>query len=30
MHLFVKLSAHYNVSLDYLVGLTNQKKHYRQ
>ena len=30
LELAVKLAVHYNVSLDYLVGLTNQKKHYRQ
>ena len=27
LELAVKLAVHYNVSLDYLVGLTNQKKH---
>ena len=26
MHLFVKLSAHYNVSLDYMVGLSDKKE----
>ena len=26
MHLFVKLSAHYNVSLDYMVGLSDTKE----
>ena len=30
LELAVKLAVHYNVSLDYQVGLTNQKKHYRQ
>ena len=30
LELAVKLAVHYNVSLDYLVGMTNQKKHYRQ
>ena len=30
LELAVMLAVHYNVSLDYLVGLTNQKKHYRQ
>ena len=30
LELAVKLAVHYNVSLVYLVGLTNQKKHYRQ
>ena len=26
MHLFVKLSTHYNVSLDYMVGLSGKKE----
>ena len=26
MHLFVKLSSHYNVSLDYMVGLSDKKE----
>ena len=26
MHLFVKLSSHYNVSLDYMVGLSDTKE----
>ena len=26
MHLFVKLSTHYNVSLDYMVGLSDKKE----
>ena len=26
MHLFVKLSTHYNVSLDYMVGLSDRKE----
>ena len=30
LELAVKLAVHYTDSLDYLVGLTNQKKHYRQ
>ena len=25
MHLFVKLAEHYNVSLDYMVGLSDEK-----
>ena len=28
LELAVKLAVHYNVSLDYLVGLTNQKNPY--
>ena len=26
MHLFIKLAKYYNVSLDYLAGLTNDKR----
>ena len=26
MHLFVKLSTHYNVSLDYMAGLSDKKE----
>ena len=26
MHLFVELAKHYNVSLDYMVGLSNTKE----
>lgn len=28
MHLFIKLAKFYNVSLDYLAGLTNDKRKY--
>lgn len=28
MHLFIKLAKYYNVSLDYLAGLTNDKRKY--
>lgn len=28
MHLFIKLAKFYDVSLDYLAGLTNQKEKY--
>ena len=28
MHLFIILAKHYNVSLDYLAGLTNNKRKY--
>ncbi len=27
MHLFVALAKHYNVSLDYIVGLSDQPRH---
>lgn len=26
MHLFIKLAKYYNVSLDYIAGLTNEKR----
>ncbi len=30
MHLFIRLANHYNVSLDYLAGLTPQPRRYPQ
>ncbi len=30
MHLFVELAKYYNVSMDYLSGLTNKKHSYKE